>query len=69
MAPLYGPRPFLIRETARRLDLGWPSILLLAGAFGLIQAGVVDQSMFSQDYRDIPYWDDMSVPTYVRRWG
>ncbi len=67
--PLYGAPALLIRETARRLDLGWPGILLLAGAFGLIQAGVVDQSMFSQDYRDIPYWDDMSVPTYLPALG
>ena len=69
LAPLYGGPALLIRETARRLELGWPSILLLAGAFGLIQAGVVDQSMFSQNYRDIPYWDDMSVPTYLPALG
>ena len=37
----------LIREVARRRGLGWPGILLLAAAFGVVQAGLVDQSMFS----------------------
>jgi hypothetical protein len=64
-SPLYGAPALLIREAARRLGLGWPGILLLAAAFGLVEAGIVDQSMWSTDYRDIPYWQDMSVPTYI----
>ena len=64
-SPLYGAPALLIREAARRLGLGWPGILLLAAAFGLVEAGIVDQSMWSTDYRDIPYWEDMSVPTYI----
>jgi hypothetical protein len=31
----------------------------------VVEAGLVDQSMWSTDYRDIPYWDDMSEPTYL----
>lgn len=64
-SPLYGAPALLIREVARRRGLGWPGILLLAAAFGVVQAGMVDQSMWSTDYRDIPYWHDMSNPTYV----
>lgn len=64
-SPLYGAPALLIRELARRRELGWPGILLLAAAFGVVQAAIVDQSMWSTDYRDIPYWQDMSVPTYV----
>ena len=64
-SPLYGAPALLIREAARRFDLGWPGILLLAGAFGVVEAGLVDQSMWSTDYRDIPYWQEMSVPTYL----
>lgn len=63
--PLYGCPALLIREVARRRGLGWPGILLLAAAFGVVEAGVVDQSMFSRDYRDIPYWSDLADPTYV----
>ncbi|HEY0952161.1 hypothetical protein, partial [Nocardioides sp.] len=64
-APLYGAPALLIREVARRRDLGWAGLLLLAAAFGVVEAGVVDQSMWSTDYRDIPYWDDMAAPTYL----
>jgi hypothetical protein len=63
--PLYGCPALLIREVARRRGLGWPGIVLLAAAFGVIEAGLVDQSMFSRDYRDIPYWSDIADPTYV----
>lgn len=63
--PLYGCPALLIREVARRRSLGWPAIVLLAAAFGVVEAGLVDQSMFSRDYRDIPYWHDMADPTYV----
>ena len=68
-SPLYGAPALLIREAARRLGLGWPGILLMAAAFGVIQAGIVDQSMWSTGYRDIPYWQDMSVPTYIEPIG
>ena len=63
--PLYGCPALLIRELARRRGLGWPGIVLLAAAFGVVEAGLVDQSMFSRDYRDIPYWHQMADPTYV----
>ena len=64
-SPLYGAPALLIREAARRYGLGWPGLLLMAAAFGTFQAGFVDQSMWSTEYRDIPYWHDMAAPTYV----
>ncbi|MEV1203858.1 hypothetical protein [Microbispora rosea] len=67
--PLYGAPALLIRETARRLGMSWPGILALAAVFGVLQAGVVDQSMFSEGYRDIPYWEEMVRPTYVAPLG
>ncbi|WP_432861497.1 hypothetical protein [Microbispora rosea] len=67
--PLYGAPALLIRETARRLGMSWPGILALAAAFGVLQAGVVDQSMFSEGYRDIPYWEEMVRPTHVAPLG
>jgi hypothetical protein len=63
--PLYGCPALLIREVARRRGRGWPGIVLLAAAFGVVEAGLFDQSMFSRDYRDIPYWHDLADPTYV----
>jgi hypothetical protein len=68
-SPLYGAPALLVREAARRHGLGWTGILLLAAAFGVVQAGIVDQSMWSTGYRDIPYWDDMSEPTYLEPIG
>jgi hypothetical protein len=63
--PLYGAPAVLIRESVRRAGREWPSILLLALAFGLTQAGLIDQSLFNPDYRAIPYWDDMRQPTLI----
>lgn len=63
--PLYGAPALLIREVARRAGLGWPGIVMLATAFGLIEAGLVDQSLFSLDYRHIASWDDDLRGTFV----
>ena len=67
--PLYGCPALLIREVARRRGLGWPSMLMLGAAFGLVEAGIVDQSMWSTNYRDISYWHEMSAPTYIEPIG
>ncbi|MEV4825386.1 hypothetical protein [Micromonospora sp. NPDC049274] len=58
LAPMYGGAAILIRETARRLGAGWPTIVLLAAAFGVLQAGLVDQSLFNPGYlNDTQYAD------------
>ncbi|QVQ52681.1 hypothetical protein J4H86_02285 [Spiractinospora alimapuensis] len=69
LGPLYGGPAVLIREFARRRGLGWPSILVLGLAFGLVQAGMIDQSLFSTSYRDIEYWSDLVGPTFVEPLG
>jgi hypothetical protein len=61
-APLYGTVAVLIRELTRRTGPGWPTILLLGAAFGLIQAGLIDQSLFNPGYLDN---DD---PTWAQAW-
>jgi len=50
LAPMYGGAALLIREIARRTGRGWPTIILLAAAFGVLQAGLVDQSLFNPSY-------------------
>lgn len=60
--PLYGTVAVLIREITRRTGRGWPTILLLGAAFGLIQAGLIDQSLFNPGYLDN---DD---PTWAQAW-
>ena len=67
--PLYGAPALLIRELARRAGLSWPGILLAAAAFGLVQAGVVDQSLFSLGYRGIESWAQDLEPTFLAPLG
>ncbi|MGW5578464.1 hypothetical protein [Micromonospora chokoriensis] len=58
LGPMYGGAAILIRETARHLGAGWPTIVLLAAAFGVIQAGLVDQSLFNPDFLDDTQYAD-----------
>jgi hypothetical protein len=67
--PLYGCAALFIREAARRFGLGWSGILALAAALGIVQAGIIDQSMFSSGYRDIDYWEAMIEPTWIAPLG
>ncbi|MGA8113110.1 MAG: hypothetical protein WCA46_05560, partial [Actinocatenispora sp.] len=61
-APLYGTVAVLIREVTRRAGRGWPTILLLAAAFGLVQAGLIDQTLFNHGaFHDGPYWQALST--------
>jgi hypothetical protein len=46
----YGSGVLLIRETTRRTGRGWPTILVLGLAFGVLEEGVVTQSLFNPDY-------------------
>ncbi|GAB3768967.1 hypothetical protein [Microlunatus parietis] len=68
-APLYGAPALLIRELVRRTGRGWPSILVLGAAFGLLQAGLIDQGLFNPAYRDIPYWEAVRAPTLLAPLG
>lgn len=65
LGPLYGAAALLIREVARRAGLGWLGIVCLAAAWGTIEAGLVDQSMFNPAYRGIAYWDQLWSPTAI----
>ena len=67
--PLYGCSALLIREVARRARLGWTGILLLATAFGLVEAGLIDQSLYSPDYRGLEGWAATYAATLIAPWG
>jgi hypothetical protein len=54
LVPLYGAGALLIRESARRLGRGWPTIALFAAAYALIEEGPVDQMIFNPGYLDLP---------------
>lgn len=50
LAPMYGGGALLIRECTRRTGRGWPTMLLLGAAYGLVEEGFVTQSLFNQNY-------------------
>ena len=67
--PLYGCPALLIREIARRTDMTWVGLVSLATALGIVQAGLIDQSLFRLSYRGIPDWASWATPTYVEPLG
>ena len=69
LIPLYGCPALLIREVARRTGMTWIGMVALASAFGIVQAGLVDQTIFRLTYRDLPEWADWATPTYIEPLG
>jgi hypothetical protein len=68
-APLYGGAALLIREYAVRSNRGWVGILLLSAAFGVLMPGVIDLAMLGEQRSDIPYWNDLRLPTLIPALG
>src|SRR6476619_5392887 len=52
---LYGGGAILVRETVRRRRLGAVWLVLLGLAYGLIEEGLVVQSLFDQHYRGLDF--------------
>jgi hypothetical protein len=50
LAPMYGGAAVLIREVVRGRGRGWPSILGTALAYGLVEEGLVTESLFNPEY-------------------
>ncbi|MFG1846602.1 hypothetical protein [Micromonospora carbonacea] len=66
LSPLYGGAALLVREVARRIGGGWPAIVLLAAAFGVVQAGLVDQSLFNTGFLDDTEFAGFSTAAQTR---
>lgn len=52
LAPLYGGGAVLIRELVRRRGWGYPSVVVLALAYGVLEEGLTTQSLFNPNYAD-----------------
>lgn len=50
LAPMYGGGAVLVREAGRRAGRGWPTMVLLAAAYGLIEEGPIDQMLWNPHY-------------------
>src|SRR5581483_10578362 len=48
--PQYGGGALLVREVARRVGGRWPTIVLLALAYALVEEGFTTQSLFNPNY-------------------
>ncbi len=48
--PQYGGGALLVREVTRRSGRGWPTMLLLALAYALVEEGFTTQTLFNPDY-------------------
>ena len=59
---LYGAGVLVVRETAVRWKTGWPSILLLGAAYGIIEEGLAVKSFFD------PGWMDLGSLGWYGRW-
>jgi hypothetical protein len=71
LVPMYGGGALLVRELARRGGRGWPSMLLLASAYGLLEAGLLDMSLFNpsylgQDFQSVAHVPFLGISAY---WG
>ena len=50
LAPFYGGGALLIREVVRRSGKGWPTILMLAFAYGVLEEAFTTQTLFNPNY-------------------
>ena len=50
LAPLYGGGALLIRECVRRSGRGWPSIFVLALAYGILEEAFLIESLFNPNF-------------------
>ena len=62
MSILYGGGAILVRETAFRWGKGWPTILVLGAAYGILEEGLLCKSFFN------PYWPDAGILGSYGRW-
>lgn len=65
LVPLYGGGALLVREIARRFGRGYPAIVLLGAAYGVIESGLLDQSMFNPAFFDEPGETFTSEPDFA----
>jgi len=63
LCALYGSGAVLVRELVVRWRKGWPSILVLGMAYGIVEEGLMVKSFFD------PNWPDLGVMSVVGRWA
>ncbi|MEU6737771.1 hypothetical protein [Streptosporangium sandarakinum] len=54
--PIYGAGTVLIRELVRRTGRGWPAVLLLGAAYGIVEEGLALQALTSPTIYGVADW-------------
>lgn len=67
LAPMYGGGALLIRELVRRAGRGWPSVVVLALAYGIIEEAYTTQSLFNPNYLKLNL--HLLQPAYIAALG
>jgi hypothetical protein len=67
LAPMYGGGALLIRELVRRAGRGWPSIVLLGLAYGIVEEAYTTQSLFNPNYLKLNL--HLLAPAYISALG
>ncbi|HEX2299674.1 MAG TPA: hypothetical protein VHH34_14370 [Pseudonocardiaceae bacterium] len=62
LAPLYGGGAVLVREVTRRSGRGWPTMLLLSGAYALVEEGLATQTLFNPSYYGLDLLSPARIP-------
>ena len=63
MVAMYGSGAILIRELRVRWNKGWPTVLALGAAYGIIEEGLGCKSLFN------PQWGDLGPLGVYGRWA
>ncbi len=63
LALFYGGGALLVRESARRLNLNWAGIVLLALAYAVIEEAFVTQSLFNPNFLGMRLLDYGYIPS------
>jgi hypothetical protein len=67
LAPVYGGGALLIRELVRRAGRGWPSMVVLALAYGIVEEAYTTQSLFNPNYLKLNL--HLLQPAYISALG
>jgi hypothetical protein len=62
LALMYGCGAILIREITRHRGYGWPTLILMGLAYGILEEGLITQSLFNPSYANANLLSNAAIP-------